>query len=164
MFRIEPLGVEHDRKQFDCGKAPLNEYLQRTARQHQEKDVSRTYVLNDDAEPGSIIGYYTLTTCEVESESIPPHHAKRLPRRIPGVKIGRLATDRRYRGNGYGELLLLNALERITGISDELGITAVFVDAKDDDARHFYLKYGFEAFPGDRLQLMMPIQDVRALF
>ncbi len=163
MLRIEPLDASHDRKRFDCGSAPLNEYLQRIARQHQEKSVSRTYVLIDDLDTTSILGFYTLAICEVESESIPPDFARRLPRRIPGVRIGRLATDLRHRGNGYGDLLLINALERVAKISRELAIAAVFVDAKNEDAKRFYLKYGFVALPGDELKIMMPIREVNEL-
>jgi len=58
----------------------------------------------------------------------------------------------------------MNALERIVGIQRELGITAVFVDAKDDEMRRLHLTYGFDASPGDRPQLMMPIRDLRMVF
>ena len=35
----------HNRKDFDCGNPSLNEYLQRSARQNQDQDMGRTYVL-----------------------------------------------------------------------------------------------------------------------
>ena len=161
---IEPLDARHDRDAFDCGKPELNDYLRRIARQHQEKGVSRTFVRIDDANPHEIIGFYTLTVCEVETAETPAKFAKRLPRRIPGARLGRLAVDRRHQRAGHGEYLLLNALERIADAAQEIGITAVFVDAKGEEAREFYLAYGFQTLPGQRLQLFFPIQDVRKLF
>ena len=36
-WRISSLDKQHDRRQFDCGDATLNEYLQRFARQNHER-------------------------------------------------------------------------------------------------------------------------------
>jgi len=47
MLRVEPLSRLHDRKSFDCGQPALNDYLQKTALQHIEKGISRTFVLID---------------------------------------------------------------------------------------------------------------------
>ncbi|GAB6040161.1 hypothetical protein [Endothiovibrio diazotrophicus] len=55
----------------------------------------------DDANPREIIGYYTLTVCEVETTGLPPKFAKRLPHRIPGVRLGLLAVDRRHQRAGH---------------------------------------------------------------
>lgn len=37
MADIEPLSRQHDREKFDCGVQPLDDFLQRTARQHPRK-------------------------------------------------------------------------------------------------------------------------------
>ena len=37
---------------------------------------------------------------------------KKLPRRVFGVRLARLAVDRSVQGRGLGELLLVNALTR----------------------------------------------------
>lgn len=44
-MRIEPLNRNHDRASFDCGNEVLNTCLQNTARQHAERNLSRTFVL-----------------------------------------------------------------------------------------------------------------------
>lgn len=40
-----PLLKEHDRSFFDCGNPELNDYLKRFARQTQERNGARTYVI-----------------------------------------------------------------------------------------------------------------------
>ncbi|RLB88500.1 MAG: GNAT family N-acetyltransferase, partial [Deltaproteobacteria bacterium] len=41
MIKIELLDKSHDRKRFDCGNTQLNIFLQKTARQHITKGMSR---------------------------------------------------------------------------------------------------------------------------
>ena len=54
MLKIEPLTRGHDREAFDCGNNELNQnqYLKKTARQHTEKGISRTFVLVDESRVG----------------------------------------------------------------------------------------------------------------
>jgi len=40
----------------------------------------------------------------------------------------------------------------------------VIVDAKDDQARRFYLKYGFLALPGISGRLFLPMKTIEQLF
>ena len=47
-MKLESLSPAHDREGFDRGVEPLNLYLQRTARQHAEKGISRTFVLVEE--------------------------------------------------------------------------------------------------------------------
>lgn len=56
MLQIELLCRQHDRTGFDCGEAALNDYLKRTAHQHIEKDISRTFVLVETDDPNNILG------------------------------------------------------------------------------------------------------------
>ncbi len=46
---------------FDCGKAPLNEFLQRYALQNQAGGGARTYVLTRGSQ---VVGYYGLAPRE----------------------------------------------------------------------------------------------------
>ena len=41
---VLPLHDKHNRKGFDCGDTTLNGWLQQTARQHQQKGVSATFI------------------------------------------------------------------------------------------------------------------------
>lgn len=60
-------------------------------------------------------------------------------------------------------MLLYDALNRASTTSDEIAALAVVVDAKDDRARAFYERYGFERFEDDHYRLYLPIASVAAL-
>jgi GNAT superfamily N-acetyltransferase len=146
----------HDRQSFDCGRQELNDWLRQVARQHQDKGLSKTFVAVQEAAPERICGYYALTLAELENRHLPAAWRKKLPRRIPGVRLGRLAVDQRYQGKGLGELLLLDALLRAQRIYTEAGGIGLFVDAIDAQAAGYYQRFGFEAAPDNPLLLFLP--------
>ncbi|MFO1429054.1 MAG: GNAT family N-acetyltransferase [Candidatus Competibacteraceae bacterium] len=153
---LQPLSPEHRRDEFDCGVTALNRYLQITARQHEAKNIARTFVLGTHAEPTVIRGYYTLTLAELDVESIPSHYQKKLPHHpLPVARLGRLAVDRRFQAQRLGGLLLIDALHRTAAIVRNAGLVPLIVDAKDETAKAFYLHYGFEVQEGNPPALLM---------
>ncbi|MCC7484475.1 MAG: GNAT family N-acetyltransferase [Burkholderiales bacterium] len=157
MLSIQPLTGRHDRSTFASGSEPLDLWLRQTAQQHQRRGISRTFVAVDSGTPARILGYYALTVCEVVSEELPEPLARRLPRRVPGIRLGRLAVDQSVQGQGLGELLLVNAIERARAVLEHVGVHALFVDAKDAIAAAFYAKYGFRPLPADPLRMVLVI-------
>ena len=113
----------------------------------------------------TIAGYYSLSQFSVKLGDLPPRMVKRLPRYplVPASLIGRLAVDERFRGKGIGEMLLMDALARCLDVSRQVACAAVIVDAKDDAATSFYLKYGFMELPGVAKRLFIPIGTVEAV-
>lgn len=77
------------------------------------------------------------------------------------ILLARLAVDRREQGRGLGAHLLLDALRRAAEGAEVIGGRAVLVHAADEEARSFYLRYGFESSPTDRLHLIMLMKDLR---
>jgi len=152
---ILPLTGNHNRQRFDCGRQQLNDWLLQVARQHQDKGLSKTFVATLDEEPDLICGYYALTLAELENHHLPQAWRKKLPRRIPGIRLGRLAVDRHYQGKGLGELLLVDALNRARRIYTEAGGIGLFVDAIDEQAAGYYMRLGFKVSPDNPLLLFL---------
>lgn len=160
MPEIVPLARHHDRTRFDCGVPELNSFLKATARQHSDKGISRTFVLSDQEKP--ILGYFTLTLCEVRMEHLPATYAKKYPQHgLPAVRLARLAVSRKYQRKGYGGLLLAEAIHRTILIAEQAGLIGLFVDAKDERAHKFYERYGFVSLPDHVLQLFLPLETLR---
>lgn len=157
MPSIQPLTGRYDRNAFESGSAQLDTWLRQTAQQHQRRGISKTFVAVSDEEPTRILGYYALTVCEIFTEELPEDLARKLPRKTPGVRLGRLAVDRSMQGQGLGEHLLMDAIERSRRVLEHVGVHALFVDAKDERAAAFYRKYGFRPLPDDPLRLVLPI-------
>jgi len=111
-FRIEALTSEHARKSFSSGPAPLDRYLRDLAMQDIKRRVSNCFVAIDDT--GAIAGYYTFAAASFPLMELSAEETKRLPRYalLPAGLIGRLAVDRRFRGQRLGGALIMDAAER----------------------------------------------------
>ncbi len=163
MLRVELLDATHDRSGFDCGVEPLNRYLQQIARQHMVKGISKTFVLVDEhaAAPKPVLGFFTISLCQVLGQQVPAKWARKLPEQIPAMRLGRLAVAQTQQGAGYGKTLLVDALHRIARVADLAGGIGLFVDAKDEAAAAFYARFGFEPTPSGPLTLFMSTETIR---
>ena len=158
MLSIQPLAGRHDRRAFESGSAQLDAWLRQRAQQHHRRGISRTFIAVTHEAPSRILGFYALTVCEVVADELPEDLAKRLPRRVPGIRLGRLAVDRSVQG--LGEHLLMDAISRAKLVLEHVGVHALFVDAKDAHAAAFYRKYGFRPLPSDPLTLVLVISGL----
>jgi GNAT superfamily N-acetyltransferase len=169
-----PLTRDFDRQNFDCGKPALNDYLKVTANQHQKSNISRTTVavpsavsadVSTESKP-KIAGFYTLNASKIDIKALPEANQKGLPKRldIPAIKIGQLAVDQRYSGQGLGESLLMDALYKCYSTSHQLAVNSVVVDAYDDEAKAFWLRYDFITFRDRPQSLFLPIKTIQKLF
>ena len=164
-FRIEPLG-DHDRAAFSCGVEALDRYLREQAGQDARRKAAMPFVLVTGE--NRIAGYYTLSANIILAKDLSAEMVKKLkwPRypKLPVTLIGCLARDSAFRGQGIGELLLMDALKRVLRTSAQVASLAVVVDAKDDEAWRFYGRYGFLSFPDERKRLYLPMKTVEKLF
>ena len=150
-----------DRVSFDCGVEPLNDYLKKYALQNQKKDAARTYVTIIGE--NQIVGYYTLVYGSVNQEETTAEVSAGLGRyAIPVILLARLAIDAREKGKGLGKALMRDALIRAVRASEIAGLRAVLVHAKNETAKNFYQKLGFESAPHNEFHLFMKISDIKA--
>ena len=159
--RVERLRPDHKIKGFDCGREELNRYLLRYAWQNQQAGAAQTYVgLVRD----SVTGYHTLAAGQVSREEAPERLTKGLARHpVPVMLLARLAVDRRWHGQGVGKALLKDAMQRTLQAADIVGIRALAVHAKDEEARTFYQKFDFVPSPTDPMHLFVLLKDVRRI-
>jgi hypothetical protein len=153
------LGSEHKLEGFDCGKAPLNDFLIKYAIQNQAGGGARTYVLTRGQR---VIGYYSLAQASVAPENAPARVLKgqgRYP--MPVILMARFALDLRELGKGYGKILFRDALLRALAGTEAIGGRAFLVHAKDEKARAFYTRFGMEPSPTNPLHLFLLFKDVR---
>jgi GNAT superfamily N-acetyltransferase len=160
-----PISKAMSREHFDCGKEKLNLYLRQAARQHHEKGISKTFVALPEPESLIIAGYYSVCMAQIEFLSMPASQQKGIPREypIPAMRIARLAVDKAFQGKKLGQELLMDALHRALRLSSEVAIYAVVVDAIDDEAKQFYLKYDFLAYEDQPNSLFLPIKQLQRL-
>lgn len=163
-YEIRKLDTSHHKKNFASGSTPLDQYLKNQAGQDIKRNISVTYALTV-INSVEVIGYYTLSSISIDVSELSDEYIKKLPKypMLPGILIGRLAIDSRHQGKKIGGLLLIDALKRSLLMSDQIGMNAVIVDAKDHHAVNFYLHYGFIQFPTNHKKLFLPIHTIRTL-
>lgn len=165
MLKIEQLTKLHDRKRFDCGNEVLTVFLRRMARQHAERDISRTFVLINDELPHMILGYFTLTVCEVIPGQTPDQRLRNYPNPLPATRMARLAIASDKQRTGLGKLLVVDAMRRTLAIREHAGIIGMFVDAKNSEAaNHYKQNFGFVPLLEDPLNLFLPIHTFSHAF
>jgi ribosomal protein S18 acetylase RimI-like enzyme len=154
---IEPLAAHHDRRDFSCGEPALDTYLRERAAQDVRRGLARVFVATGETRQ-SIAGYYSVSAASFARAELPAELAKRLPHYpVPAAVVGRLAVDRRHQGRRLGETLLLDAVRRALRASAAIAVYAVIVDAKNERARAFYQRYGFQSFPAAPSRLFLPL-------
>lgn len=153
---VLPLNDGHDRKGFDCGDVELNDWLNQTARQHKEKRVSSTFVAVADETSTEVLGFYAISLAELVNADLPAQYRKRLPTKVPVFRLGRLATAKQHQGQGIGEHMLFDAIDRVARIAKEVGGIGLVVNAKHT-AVDFYKRYGFEQMADHPQNLFLPL-------
>ncbi len=165
MYQTEDLNASHNRNDFSCGKAMIDIYFKTQANQDIKRKLSTCFVLVDK-ELNLIKGYYTLSNSSIPLALVPDEVKKKLPKsykNIPTTLLGRLAVNLKHQGKGVGKILLIDALKKSYELSKMIGSFAVIVDPLDEEAKSFYLKYGFIKLP-DSGKMFLTIKTIETLF
>ncbi len=161
MITVQLDKKKHNREAFDCGVDALNNYLRVIAGQQSSRDNTRTFVLEDANVSESIIGFYTLTMTSFNLNALPEKLQKKHNNVKAGGLIARLAVDKRYVKQGFGEWLLIDALKKLLLASQIVAFPIIIVDAKEGVIQ-FYKKFGFTAFLDTPDKLFITLAEVRA--
>ena len=147
-MRVERLGEHHEFGGFSCGVKDLDDWLHTHALDNQRRNLSRTFVLLDDA--NHVVGYYSLTMGGVRKEALPGQYGRGLPGYDIGmVLLARFAIAIGHQGQGLGRDLLIEAIERAADAGTQVAARFIAVDPIDENARSFYAKFAFRQVEGD---------------
>lgn len=161
-LRLERLVKAHRRRNFVSGQEQVDEWLSRKALQNQSKCLSSTKVLVD--EDGSIAGFYTLATGQVDFGDLPAELNRKLPRRIlPVAVLAWLGVDSGRQGEGLGRLLLAQALRDCHEAGRTFAFVAVVLDCVDAAAKRFYERFDFAELPGHPYRLYLSVRTLEAM-
>ena len=161
VWREEAISRRHDRKNFDCGSADLNEYLRRYARQNHESGGAKTFVAVTSTHSNTILGYYTISPGAIEFAKVPATVTKGLGQyEVPVFRLGRLAVSLTVQGGGLGGELLLAAGKRALSVAVEVGGVALAIDAKSERAAAWYERFGAMRLLDDPMKLILPLKSI----
>lgn len=158
--RPRKLTADDDLSSFTCDDEELDFWLAKYAFAGHQSGMSRVFVSTVDDQ---VVGFYALATGGVEHLLAPQRITKGVPRHpVPVTILTRMAVATAYKRKGLGYKLLTDALKRVNNAADEVGIRALVIHAKNEEARAFYMSYAeFEPAPTDPLHLFLLMKDVR---
>jgi GNAT superfamily N-acetyltransferase len=159
-WTIEPLDKSHERSDFSCGHASLDDILKKYATQYARRKLGTTYVATARSQR-RVLAYYTLAPSHFAFAHAPAKLLKGLPKHpVPSLLLARLAVHESERGQGLGKHLLMDAFDRCLRVAREVAFRAIEVEAIDDQAAAFYMKYGFLSFPSDPYHLAIALETI----
>ena len=154
----EILSEKHQRRKFRCESEALTIYLRAHALKNDRENLSRTHIVVERPGDTRVMGYMTLANGAVSPDIIPgsgpPYYSRGT------VILARLARDVEFRAAGVGPFLIAEALSVAGRHADDSGIFAVEIIAKDEKARAFYQRYGFQPLIDDQLHLYLPLTAI----
>lgn len=161
-YDFVPLARSHRRADFDYGNQAVNDWLKTSAFQNQQKRLSTTKVLDNNA--GRIAGFFTLATGQADFSELPAELIAKLPRRaLPIAVLAWLGVDVGFRGQGIGTLLVAKALADCHAAGRIFNFVAVVLDCIDEQAKAFYQRFDFREIPGKPLRLFLPTATLDAM-
>ena len=137
---------------FKCAEEDLNGFLFDDAKHFQDELMAVTYLL-EDQEKDVTVAYFSLLADKItfnpEEKAVWNRLNRNIPnpkrrRNYPALKIGRLAVNENYVGEGIGTFVLDSIKYAFTTVK-RLGYRFLTVDALKS-ATHFYEKNGFLFF------------------
>ena len=170
---IEPFEPgAHERAEFSCGVARLDNFLRLSARKQQQDDFTRVFVAVAEGSR-RILGYYALNTHAIGIAEMGRSRSRRAPghESFPALYLSMIAVDKSQQGRGLGTDLLMDALRRACRVSREVGLKLILLDVIDDGGdtafqrrREFYRRMGFESFADQPQRMFMTIGTIRTMF
>lgn len=150
----ELLNNNHNLEYFDCGEESLNNWLRCHALKNQQNQASRTFVV---CKENTVIGFYALAAGSVTHQFLSGALKRNMPDPIPVIVLGRLAIDIKHQGKKLGGALLKDVVLRAKAVSQQVGVRALLVHVLNENAKQFYLNYGFQPSPIDEMLLMLKL-------
>lgn len=160
------LSVEKRVDLFDCSDQPeVEKFLKRDALRLEQCHACRThlYYYGDQ-----LLGYYTLFTDYVnlvkskrKSEGWEDVATAMESQYFPAIRLHYFGIDQKFRGKGYGELLILFVQAMCIDLSNYVGFNFIVLEALPQSIG-FFDKYGFSKVKKDNeLQIMaLKLDDI----
>jgi GNAT superfamily N-acetyltransferase len=153
---IVPLAQYHDRKSFDCGEPPLNDFLVKRAL---TSLLGSTYVLVGDPNSPEIVAYFTIHPNVICTNDSRPSSAG-------AVKIEYMAVETKHQRCGLGTELLAYILGQTAYYARTSRIMLAVAEPLNDRSRTWILSrgFGFETAHLPQRCLAVSVETIRSHF
>lgn len=136
MVEISPLMPYHDFDEFDCEEVSVNEFLKIKSRIQQKENLTNIFVIHKN---NKVLAYYAIFSCHFRYKN--EHLGQKI--RIPGICIGQLGVDKRFKNKKLGLNLFQHSIAVANKIQELAGCRIIYVEALND-AKDFWEKLNFK--------------------
>ena len=147
-YKVEVLAAHHRLTEFTSGAPELDQWLAGPARQSNDRDTARVYVICNGE--GVVVAYSALVAATLSRESLRSRAASGLPQNVPAVLLAKLAVDQSNGASGLGTALLSHAIHTALQVREMIGARLLFAEARDQSARDWYVAKGMDCASDDR--------------
>jgi hypothetical protein len=161
----------HDREDFSCGVAQIDNFISLNAKKQQNADMVRVRVLLREPE-ARVLGFHVLNAHSLDAGELPEALAKRAPRhgRVPVAYLSMIGIDLSVQGQALGELLLMDTFQQIARAAALIGTAAAVLDITNDGdtaalqkRARYYARFGFKHFPEQPNRMFVPMAILRQI-
>ncbi len=157
----------HDRSAFSCGFAPIDNFLKSSLSDLIKAGMVAAWVATEDGDP-AVLGFYTLGAMAVRAGLGPKKWQRAHVPEIPVIYIRAVAVRIDMQSKGFGKALLVDAMKRCIGITDQMGAAAIVLDVLKDEQFErrwkFYEELGFLPLsdPDNPERVYIPMANVQS--
>lgn len=146
---FEPFNASNPVREFDSGNPDLDSFLcTEEVAEYDRQNLGRTILVYYE---GDLVGFFTVCVDGLALDYVVSKKtAKSFVKlgdatvdRIPSIKIGRLAVDRKYQNKGIGRYIVKRIVGYSLDVSDQFAVRLIIVESKRQSI-DFYLKCGFQ--------------------
>jgi predicted GNAT family N-acyltransferase len=145
-----------DTSKFQCGVKKYDNYLKDTAISDHNNNIGKIWLFVQHAE---VIGYVSIAMSQLHKSE-----HKKLGKMtghgyIPGLLLGQMARDIRYKGKGLGEIMIGWVINEAINISKRIGCRLIILQSERDMVKR-YEEYGFLKIPDSKKKRDMMFYDL----
>ncbi len=160
--------ARHDRRAFSCGFARIDNFFRNSVSEQVRENFTSVWVAVE-GDPPAVRGFYAINAHTVTREALREVGGRIRREAIPAIYLHAVAVDRSAQNGGIGAALMIDAIRRSVGISQQMGAAVIVLDVLDDGGPErfrsrvsFYQRLGFTFFPGSGDRMYLRIKDAAA--
>lgn len=162
-FVREQLTTQHDSSNFNSGEPDIDSWLRDSALRASSRDYSRTYIWH--CGDNHVVAFFSLSAYAITLDELSKKQARGEQKVIPALLLGKFALDESIQGQGFSQILIVDAMTEAVKASRIAAARYLVVDALTPDLVGLYEKFGFKRTlntEGGRTRLFARIKDLIA--
>lgn len=160
---MESLGIEafpltdsFDITKFQCENKKYEKYLKETASNDHSNNIGKVWLFIRRKE---VVAYVTIAMSQLHKSE-----HKKLGKMtghgyIPGLLLGQMARDIRYKGKGLGKIMTAWVIKEAIIISKRIGCRLIILQSEEDKVKT-YEEFGFLKIPDSKRKKNMMFYDL----